>query len=202
MLALLHAAPCCCQGSRCRERRRNSFYTAMVACARIKFSFQNYSQRPAITRRAGPESPAAARRHSGAMAHSRSLSHSRSLCNNVTHCDPSHSGHGPAVARPAVTHSGELRALLTRLGPSHSQRPAVHHHSPWPVSLAAARRHPLLPAARRHPPRAVTVVTRCGPPSLATARLNRRCPSYSPRPACLRWRHGPPSVTIAASLTQ
>ena len=59
------------------------------------------------------------------------------------------------VTRVTVTRHAQRQARLTRPGPSHSPRPAVHH-SPQPASLAAAR------------------VTRCGPPSLATASLNRR----------------------------
>ena len=78
-----------------------------------------------------------------------------------------------------VTHHAQRQARLIRPGPSHSQLPAVHH-SPPPVSLAAARvtkSGPPSPAvARRHRPLAATVVTRRGPPSLATARLNRRGP--------------------------
>ena len=55
VLALLHAAPCCGQGSRCRERQRNRFYTALVACAR---NLQNFLSKNTSS---GPPSLAAAR---------------------------------------------------------------------------------------------------------------------------------------------
>ena len=69
VLALLHAAPCCGQGSRCceRQRTRNRFYTALVACARIcKVFFPKLlageSQLPVVTRR-GPSHSQSLWRH-------------------------------------------------------------------------------------------------------------------------------------------
>ena len=101
-----------------------------------------------------PESLAAASRHSGAMAR---VTKARARGTHVTRVTRH-------AQRPA-------RLRLTRPGPSHLQRPAVHSppgpRLPQPETLAAAR---------RHQPRAVTVVTRSGPPSLGAARLNRRGP--------------------------
>ena len=77
-----------------------------------------------------------------------------------TYCDPSHSSptattsaHSPRPKSLAVDCRSSLStARLTRHSPSHLQLPSV---------------------SRRGPPRAVTVVTRRGPPSLAAARLNK-----------------------------
>ena len=68
-----------------------------------------------------------------------------------TYCDPSHSSR--TAASPAHHSPRPESFRLTHPGPSHSQRPAVHH-SPQPASLAAAR----------------VRVTRSGPPSPAAGR--------------------------------
>ena len=54
--------------SRCRERQRNRFYTALVACARILQKFLSKILAAACHHSPRPESLAAARRHFGAMA--------------------------------------------------------------------------------------------------------------------------------------
>ena len=122
--------------------------------------------------------------------------------------------HSNAMAR----HSGPARAARgTCFNPSHSSRTATSPaHLPRPESLAGARRsslstarfacrspsHSQWPAVTRHdPPRAVMVVTRRGPPSLAAARLNRRgpvtrsCPSHSDGAAARLCSPQPASLT-------
>ena len=149
------ARPCNGQGSRCRKRH----FTLLEWLAR-EFRKIFFPKIPAVARYHSqrPESHSdAMTRHSGPARAARG-----------TYCDPSHHAQRPA--------------RLTRPGPSHSQQPAVHH-SPQPASLAAARvtrsGPPSPAAARRHRPRAVTVVTRRALlSSLAAARqgLNRRGP--------------------------
>ena len=140
-----------------------------MACANFaKFSFQKYSQRPAITRaaRVTRSNPPSLWRHGG-MAR---LGVTQARAARGTYCDPSHSSraaasqaHSPPPESPAVArHPSISTARLARRSPSHSQQPAVTR-SGLPT-----------PAAGRHS--RLSVVTRSGPPSLATARLNQRGP--------------------------
>ena len=94
------------------------------------------------------------------------------------------SGQPGSLAPTRVTRSGP--PSITLHGLSHSQQPG----------RVTSRGPPSSAAARRHPPRAVTVVTRL---------------SHLPRPTSLRWRCGPPHFNDAtaflrllkpASLTQ
>ena len=128
--------------------------------------------------------------------------------------------HGPshkARARHGGTHVTRVtrhaqrpaRLRLTRPGPSHSQRSAVHSppRSPQPESLAAA--------SRPQPARASLAAARDNrscPPSPAAGRhgshsqrpaVTRRSSPQSPRPShllrpvSLQWRRGPPSLAAA-----
>ena len=92
----------------------------------------------------------------------------------LTRPGPSHS------QRPAVHHSPLSPARLARSSPSHSQRPAVHHS---PARLARSS-----PSHSQRP-----AINRRGPPSPAAASRHR------PRAVTVVTRRGPPSLAAAAS---
>ena len=159
-----------------------------MACANFaKFSFQKYSQRPAITRaaRVTRSNPPSLWRHGG-MAR---LGVTQARAARGTYCDPSHSSraaasqaHSPPPESPAVArHPSISTARLARRSPSHSQQPAVTRsglptpaagrhssHSQWP---AVTRHSPPQSTRPRHSPRPVSLGWRRGPPLLAAARL-------------------------------
>ena len=156
-----------CRGSRGRERQRNGFYTALVACAWTlqKFCFQNLKVLAAARRHSpppDPESLAAASRHS-------SRPESLDLQSITLHCPP----HLPQPES------------LKWLSCSATRRPSrCLRDSPRPESFAQPVQ---LATARFSCPSSIaaTRVTHSGGLRLQSTTLQR--PPHSPQPESLAW---------------
>ena len=85
---------------------------------------------------------------------------------------PAHSPRIMSSGPPYITLHSCGTARFARSNPSNSQRPAINRRGRSPLALRSL-----------YLQWAVTVVTRCGLPSLAAARLNRRCPVTSSSPS-------------------
>ena len=131
-----------------------------------KFSFQKYSQRPAVTRRgpslSGLPSLAAARVTQACAA-------------RVTRRGPIHSPR----PRPAVTRS----ASFARPVPSHSPRPTVTRSCLPFITLRAAGRPASLVAARATHRGPLSLAATCRRHGHSSRAVSARHGSHSPRPA-------------------